>query len=125
MSEAALPTLPAIPSERSEPSADWLRAARRATLLSWLSLAGMGAEGAIATTAGVVAGSTALIGFGVDSAIEGVASVVIVWRFTGPRLLSHAAERRAQKLVAVQSSCSRLTSASRPCGTSSPGTSPR
>jgi divalent metal cation (Fe/Co/Zn/Cd) transporter len=43
-----------------------------------------------------------LIGFGVDSAIEGFASLVIVWRFTGRRLLSHAAEERAQKLVAVQ-----------------------
>jgi divalent metal cation (Fe/Co/Zn/Cd) transporter len=62
----------------------------------------MGAEGAIAITAGILAGSIALIGFGLDSAIEGVASLVIVWRFTGHRLLSHAAEERAQKLVAIQ-----------------------
>jgi divalent metal cation (Fe/Co/Zn/Cd) transporter len=62
----------------------------------------MGAEGAIAITAGVLAGSIALIGFGIDSAIEGVASLVIVWRFTSHRLLSHAAEERAQKLVAIQ-----------------------
>jgi divalent metal cation (Fe/Co/Zn/Cd) transporter len=71
-------------------------------MLSWLSLAWMGAEGAIAITAGIVAGSIALIGFGIDSAIEGFASIIIVWRFTGSRLLSHAAEERAQKLVAVQ-----------------------
>jgi divalent metal cation (Fe/Co/Zn/Cd) transporter len=77
-------------------------AARRARALSWLSLVWMGAEGAIAITAGILAGSIALIGFGIDSAIEGVASLVIVWRFTGHRLLSHAAEERAQKLVAVQ-----------------------
>jgi hypothetical protein len=32
----------------------------------------------------------------------GVASVVIIWRFTGARALSHAAEERAQKLVAIQ-----------------------
>jgi divalent metal cation (Fe/Co/Zn/Cd) transporter len=62
----------------------------------------MCAEGAIAITAGVLAGSIALIGFGIDSAIEGVASVVIIWRFWGRRALSEAAERRAQKLVAVQ-----------------------
>ena len=49
-----------------------------------------------------MAGSIALIGFGIDSAIEGFASVVIVWRFTGWRTLSHHAEERAQKLVAVQ-----------------------
>jgi divalent metal cation (Fe/Co/Zn/Cd) transporter len=34
--------------------------------------------------------------------IEGAASVIIVWRFTGSRTFSHAAETRAQKLVAVQ-----------------------
>jgi len=62
----------------------------------------MSAEGAIAITAGITAGSIALIGFGIDSAIEGFASVIIVWRFTGHRLHSHAAEERAQKLVAVQ-----------------------
>ena len=79
-----------------------MRAARRARALSWLSLAWMGAEGVIAITAGILAGSIALIGFGIDSAIEGVASLVIVWRFTGHRLLSHLAEERAQKLVAIQ-----------------------
>jgi divalent metal cation (Fe/Co/Zn/Cd) transporter len=81
---------------------EWLRAARRARFLSWLSLAWMGVEGAIAIAAGILAGSIALIGFGIDSAIEGVASLVIVWRFTGSRLLSHLAEERAQKLVALQ-----------------------
>jgi divalent metal cation (Fe/Co/Zn/Cd) transporter len=62
----------------------------------------MGLEGAIAVTAGILAGSIALIGFGIDSAIEGVASIVIIWRFTGARMLSDAAEARAQRLVAVQ-----------------------
>jgi divalent metal cation (Fe/Co/Zn/Cd) transporter len=78
------------------------RLIRRARLLAWASLLWMTAEGAIAVVAGLLAGSIALIGFGLDSAIEGVASVVIVWRFTGARALSEAAERRAQKLVAVQ-----------------------
>src|SRR4051812_49188549 len=62
----------------------------------------MGAEGPIAILAGVLAGSVALVGFGIDSAIEGFASAIIVWRFTGARMLSHAAEERAQKLVAIQ-----------------------
>jgi divalent metal cation (Fe/Co/Zn/Cd) transporter len=81
---------------------EWLAAARRARQLSWLSLAWMSAEGTIAIVAGILAGSIALIGFGIDSAIEGVASLIIVWRFTGTRLHSERAERRAQKLVAVQ-----------------------
>jgi divalent metal cation (Fe/Co/Zn/Cd) transporter len=61
----------------------------------------MTVEGAVAIAAGVGAGSIALIGFGLDSAIEGLASVIVIWRFTGTRVFSHAAERRAQKLVAV------------------------
>ena len=78
------------------------RLVRRARLLAWASLAWMTAEGVIAAVAGIAAGSIALIGFGIDSAIEGLASVVIIWRFWGARSLSEAAERRAQKLVAVQ-----------------------
>jgi divalent metal cation (Fe/Co/Zn/Cd) transporter len=83
-------------------SEEWLRQARRAKLLSWASLAYMAVEGIVAVAAGIVAGSIALIGFGLDSAIEGFASVVIVWRFTGSRTLSERAEHRAQKLVAIQ-----------------------
>lgn len=78
------------------------RLVRRARFLAWASLAWMTAEGLIAVVAGIMAGSIALIGFGIDSAIEGVASVVIIWRFWGARALSERAERRAQKLVAVQ-----------------------
>jgi divalent metal cation (Fe/Co/Zn/Cd) transporter len=84
-----------VPPERD-------RLIRYAKLLAWGSLAWMTAEGVVAVVAGVMAGSIALIGFGVDSAIEGVASVIIIWRFWGARALSDRAERRAQKLVAVQ-----------------------
>jgi divalent metal cation (Fe/Co/Zn/Cd) transporter len=76
--------------------------ARRVKLLSWLSLGAMTIEGAVAITAGIVAGSIALVGFGLDSAVEGFASVIIIWRFTGSRVFSQRAEDRAQKLVAVQ-----------------------
>jgi divalent metal cation (Fe/Co/Zn/Cd) transporter len=76
--------------------------ARRVRLLSWLSLAWMTVEGAVALVAGIAAGSIALVGFGLDSAIEGFASVIVIWRFTGDRVFSHQAEERAQRLVAVQ-----------------------
>jgi divalent metal cation (Fe/Co/Zn/Cd) transporter len=76
--------------------------AHRVRLLSWLSLGWMTIEGAVAITAGIVASSIALVGFGLDSVIEGVASVIIIWRFSGHRVFSHTAEQRAQKLVAVQ-----------------------
>ncbi len=90
------------PAAAAAPGREWLRAARRARALSWISLAWMGAEGAVAILAGIVAGSVSLIGFGIDSAIEGLASAIVVWRFTGRRLLSAAAEERARRLVALQ-----------------------
>jgi divalent metal cation (Fe/Co/Zn/Cd) transporter len=95
--------LPVLPAAAPAIAPDRYTAlARRVKLLSWLSLAWMTVEGAVAIAAGIVAGSIALVGFGLDSAIEGFASVVIIWRFTGRRVFSEAAEQRAQKLVAVQ-----------------------
>jgi divalent metal cation (Fe/Co/Zn/Cd) transporter len=58
-------------------------------------------QGTVGVVAGLIAGSIALVGFGLDSAIEGLASVIVVWRFTGSRMLSATSERRAQQLVAV------------------------
>jgi divalent metal cation (Fe/Co/Zn/Cd) transporter len=92
-----LPVAPAGPDRATVE-----RLARRARLLSWLSLVWMTIEGGVALAAGIVAGSVALVGFGLDSAIEGFASVIIIWRFTGHRIHSAAAEDRAQKLVAIQ-----------------------
>jgi divalent metal cation (Fe/Co/Zn/Cd) transporter len=57
-------------TEKLVRDAGWHRAASRARLLSWLSLAYMAAEG---VTAAVLAGSVVLLGFGLDSAIEGLA----------------------------------------------------
>jgi hypothetical protein len=42
-----------------------------------------------------------LTGWALGSAVEGLASVVVVWRFSGARSLSESAERRAQQWVAV------------------------
>ena len=83
-------------------SHEWLRAARRARILSWLSLAWMGTEGVVGIATGVLAGSIALTGFGLNAFIEGFASLVIVWRFTGWRLHSEQAEARAHRIVAIQ-----------------------
>jgi divalent metal cation (Fe/Co/Zn/Cd) transporter len=58
-------------------------------------------EAAVAVGAGLAAGSIALIGFGADSLIESLAGFVVLWLFTGSRLTSHSAERRAQQLIAV------------------------
>jgi divalent metal cation (Fe/Co/Zn/Cd) transporter len=102
VSTPTLPLAPAAPRIAGPDRATVERLASRARALSWLSLVWMTIEGGVAIAAGLVAGSVALIGFGLDSAIEGFASVIIIWRFTGQRVFSHAAEERAQKLVAVQ-----------------------
>ena len=48
-----------------------------------------------------LAGSVALTGFGLSSAVEGLASVIVIWRFTGSRTHSATAETTAQKAVAI------------------------
>ena len=93
-------TVPASASSRGD-SAERDRLIRRAKALSWLSLAWMTVEGTVAIVAALVAGSVALLGFGIDSAIEGLAAVIVIWRFTGARRLSEAAEQQAQKAVAI------------------------
>lgn len=74
---------------------------RRVKLISWLSLAWMLAEAVIGVRAGLTANSIALVGWGIDSTIEGVASLVIIWRFTGHRIHSDEAETTARKVVAI------------------------
>jgi divalent metal cation (Fe/Co/Zn/Cd) transporter len=83
------------------PTTDRERLQRRARLLAWGGNAWHLFEFGIAIGAGVAAGSVALVGFGADSLIEGMAGFVIVWLFTGSRLHSPTAERRAQQLVAA------------------------
>lgn len=81
--------------------AGWLRVARLVRWLAWASLAWMCAEGAIGLWQGLAAGSIALTGWALGSAVEGLASVIVIWRFSGSRTLSATAERRAQRGVAV------------------------
>jgi len=78
-----------------------LRYERRARLLAWGGIAWHFVEFLLAIAAGIAAGSIALIGFGADSLIEAVAGFVVVWLFTGSRIGSSHAERRAQQLIAV------------------------
>ena len=88
----------AVPAVRD---GGWHHTARQARWLAWASLAWMSAEGGIGLWQGMTAGSVALTGWALGSAVEALASVTVVWRFTGSRALSQTAERRAQRLVAV------------------------
>ena len=81
--------------------AGWHRAARWARWLAWASLLWMTVEGAVGLAAGITAGSVALVGWALSSVVEGLASVIVIWRFTGGRTLSETSEARAQKAVAI------------------------
>jgi len=74
---------------------------RQARLLAWGGIAWHFVEFLIALLAGLAAGSIALVGFGADSLIEAIAGFVVIWLFTGRRIGSTDAERRAQQMIAV------------------------
>ena len=99
----AIPPLPLVQVTRpSRPDpAERARLQRRARTLAWGGNVWHVIEFAVAVAAGVVASSIALIGFGIDSLIEVIAGTVVVWLFTGDRLHSDTAERRAQQVIAV------------------------
>jgi divalent metal cation (Fe/Co/Zn/Cd) transporter len=97
------PTISITPLKRvvAPPSAARARLEGQARLLAWGGIAWHFVEFLIALIAGIAAGSIALIGFGADSLIEALAGFVVLWLFTGRRLGSPTAERRAQQMVAV------------------------
>jgi divalent metal cation (Fe/Co/Zn/Cd) transporter len=74
---------------------------RKARWLAWGGIIWHFIEVGIALGAGIAASSIALIGFGADSLIEAMAGFVVLWLFTGRRLTSPTAERRAQQMIAL------------------------
>lgn len=57
------------------------------------------AEGIVAITAGTVAGSAALVGFGLDSTVEVLSAAAVAWQFAGPD--HRARETTALRLIAI------------------------
>ncbi|HEY1776863.1 MAG TPA: cation transporter [Solirubrobacteraceae bacterium] len=103
MSPVELPVLPAaVPAAAARPArdGDWLRMARRARLLSWVSLGWMTVEGVVGLIAGLDASALSVVVWAASSFVEGLASVIVIWRFTGSRTMSESSERIAQRLVA-------------------------
>jgi divalent metal cation (Fe/Co/Zn/Cd) transporter len=100
--DTASPLVQLAPAGSLRPSAaERARLERRARQLAWGGLLYHFVEFAVAIAAGIAAGSIALIGFGADSLIEAAAGFVVLWLFTGTRIGSASAERRAQQLIAV------------------------
>ena len=79
---------------------------REALRLEYLTVAWNIVEGIVAVTAAIMAGSVAILGFGLDSFVECASAIVMIWRLkaeTTHRLDAHrlgAVEARARRLVA-------------------------
>jgi divalent metal cation (Fe/Co/Zn/Cd) transporter len=76
---------------------------RRGLALAGLTIAWNVIEAVVAITAGIAAGSIALVGFGFDSVVEVMSSVVVVWQFRGEVRSGYdeGRERLALRLIAV------------------------
>jgi divalent metal cation (Fe/Co/Zn/Cd) transporter len=78
-------------------------ALRRGLALEYLSVAWNVGEAAVGVIAGAIAGSVALVGFGLDSVVEASSASILVWRLTSERRGRHAdaLERPTIRAVAV------------------------
>lgn len=80
-------------------ASDRARLGRRAQWLAAASVVYNVVEAVIAITAGLVAGSVALVAFGLDSVVEVSSGLVILWQFR--HRLPESRERQALRLMAV------------------------
>lgn len=78
---------------------DRTRLGRRAQLLAATSVSYNVVEAVVAIAAGLVAGSVALIGFGLDSIVEVSSGAIILWQFR--HRLPESRERTALRLMAL------------------------
>jgi divalent metal cation (Fe/Co/Zn/Cd) transporter len=91
----------------ASPSPDRRAQLARALGLEYLTVGWNIAEGIIAVSAAVLAGSVALLGFGIDSFVESASGLVMIWRLQAERRGSgddatiDAIEHRARRLVAL------------------------
>jgi divalent metal cation (Fe/Co/Zn/Cd) transporter len=76
------------------------RLRRRGFALEYATMAWMVAEAAVAITAGVLASSIVLIGFGLDSVIEFFAATIVIWQLHG-ELAGRQRETRAVRLIGL------------------------
>jgi hypothetical protein len=78
-------------------------AVQRARLLNVATIGWNTVEGVVAIAAGVAAGSVSLVGFGIDSAIEVSAAVILAWRLHQEHKggCMQVADARATKAIAA------------------------
>jgi len=69
---------------------------RRALLLSYFTVGYNVLEGGVSIVAGALAGSIALVGFGLDSFVESLSGCVMIWRFRKSGTTSREEEGRVE-----------------------------
>lgn len=77
---------------------------RRAVFLAWFTVGWNVLEGIVAITAALVAGSSALLGFGLDSGVESLSASVVLWRLYAEGRdpeRAEVVEQRALRLIGV------------------------
>ena len=72
---------------------------KKALLLSYLTVGYNLLEGVLSLLAGSLAGSIALVGFGLDSFVESLSGGIMIWRFRRHAHLTAAEEERREKLA--------------------------
>jgi divalent metal cation (Fe/Co/Zn/Cd) transporter len=77
---------------------------RRAVLLAWFTVGWNVIEGVVAIAAALMAGSRALLGFGLDSGVESLSASVVLWRLYAEGRdpeRAEAVEQRALRLIGI------------------------
>lgn len=72
----------------------------RGRRLEYLTLAWNGFEAAVALASGIMAGSVALVGFGLDSVIEMVSAAILLWRLRSDDAANRERDERRAHLLA-------------------------
>jgi divalent metal cation (Fe/Co/Zn/Cd) transporter len=86
------------------PASDSARLRRRAWWLTALTIGWNSLEAVVAIVGGLLAGSIALVGFGLDSVIEVSSALVVAWRLahrSADPISDARSERRAVRLIAL------------------------
>ena len=87
-----------MPAPMADSAGQIPRLRRRGFRLEYASITWMTAEAAVAITAGVIAASIALVGFGLDSVLEFFAAAIVIWQLRGE---GEHRETRAVRLIGV------------------------
>jgi divalent metal cation (Fe/Co/Zn/Cd) transporter len=87
-----------VPTSRADGADRAARLRQRGFWLEYASMTWMTVEAAVAITAGVIASSIALTGFGLDSVLEFFAAAIVVWQLRGE---GQERETRAVRLIGV------------------------